>query len=153
MPKTNKSRKELFEEKFIPEPNSGCWLWEGSLNSSGYGSFCIGEKETSLAHRFSYQTYRGEIPDDKCVLHRCDNRICVNPDHLWIGTNLDNVLDREAKGRGATIGERNPNSIITENAARHIKAGVLSREQYAKKYGIHETTVRHIQQGRRWAHA
>lgn len=76
-----------------------CWLWQGALDISGYGRFwCHGNDFKS--HRFAWILARGEIPDGMCVLHRCDNPQCVNPDHLFLGTNADNTRDMLEKGRG-----------------------------------------------------
>jgi hypothetical protein len=88
-----------FQEKFIPEPNSGCWLWMGAVVPDGYGSFGISTKQTMKAHRVSWLLYRGAIPPQTHVLHHCDTRCCVNPDHLFLGDNAANVADRVAKGR------------------------------------------------------
>lgn len=88
---------ERFEAKFIPEPNSGCWLWMASENGRGYGQFSVGGKPCK-AYRFSYEQYRGTIPSDLTVDHLCRNRLCVNPDHLELVTNRTNVL----RGAGHT---------------------------------------------------
>lgn len=86
----------------IPEPNSGCWLWTGTLKKPvrglGYGHFRVSGK-TKVAHRVSWEIFRGPIPDGLCVCHKCDVSICVNPDHLFLGTRLDNIEDMVAKGR------------------------------------------------------
>lgn len=103
-----KLRRPLFErfnEKWIPEPNSGCWLWTASTNPiSGYGVIGVSSEKTKPAHRVSWELYRGPIPagvghHGTCVLHKCDNRACVNPDHLFLGSNKDNVHDCMRKGR------------------------------------------------------
>jgi len=97
MSKINKTSKQRFEEKFIPVPESGCWLWTAGLNKSGYGLFYLNWAMT--AHRASYALYKGEIPDGLYVLHKCDVKCCVNPDHLFIGTHSDNMKDYADKRR------------------------------------------------------
>lgn len=87
----------------IPEPNSGCWLWIGSLKKGGYGQiggFNKSGKRTMLsAHKASYLAFNGDVPDGLIVRHTCDNRICVNPDHLVVGTQKDNFNDMVERGR------------------------------------------------------
>lgn len=87
----------LHEEKWIPEPNSGCWLWIASVNNDGYGFFGMGGR-TMSAHRASWILHRGAIPKGKYVLHKCDVRQCVNPDHLYLGTQFDNMRDASIRG-------------------------------------------------------
>lgn len=91
---------DRFEAKYIPEPNSGCWIWTGAPQRTRgrYGSFNYFGKPTP-AHRVSWLLYRGEIPLGLYVLHRCDNGFCVNPDHLFLGTQQDNMDDMTKKGR------------------------------------------------------
>ena len=79
-------------------PWSGCWIWLKSLNNGGYGTVAVKGK-SKFAHRFSWEFYRGPIPSGKNVLHRCDIPSCVNPDHLFIGSQTDNHLDSQTKGR------------------------------------------------------
>jgi len=93
-------------DRSIPEPNSGCWLWLGAptKKKNGYGVVCGGTAKYGTywhvpAHRYSYMVFRGPIPEGMCVLHKCDNGLCVNPDHLWIGTQKDNMHDCVRKGR------------------------------------------------------
>lgn len=88
-----------FNERFLRniKKTKACWNWIGKLNNSGYGS--IKKGRTSGAHRISYEIRNGPIPKGYYVLHKCDNRICVNPDHLWIGTQSDNMIDCQKKGR------------------------------------------------------
>lgn len=103
-----KSLRERFENKYVPEPNTGCWLWLSTINSSGYGEFWANgswrEDGTRIppvrAHRFSYEFFRGPIPEGLQIDHRCRTRSCVNPDHLEPVTNQENVR------RGWASGER-----------------------------------------------
>lgn len=90
-----------FEASYIPEPNSGCWLWVASLQSSGdkdgRGAICVDGK-SRFAHRVSYELHKGPIPASRYICHRCNNTLCVNPDHLYAGTQKDNVRDMIAAG-------------------------------------------------------
>lgn len=92
---------DRFMDKIEPEPNSGCWLWTAAVSRLGYGTFrgeSVYDPERK-AHRHSWKLFRGRIPDGLHVLHKCDVRCCVNPDHLWLGTQGDNVRDCFRKGR------------------------------------------------------
>lgn len=91
--------QQRFEDKFVPDPNSGCWLWTASVGGGGYGKFGGKGRTPQDAHRASWQMYRGEIPAGLMVLHRCDVRCCVNPNHLFLGTAKENTHDMMAKGR------------------------------------------------------
>ena len=93
---------EVFESKFTPEPNSGCWLWMESDCGMGYGTFHWRGGRTK-AHRVSYEMYVGHVPNGIHVLHRCDNPACVNPEHLFLGTHQDNMTDKKEKGRASRM--------------------------------------------------
>lgn len=80
-----------FERYYVPEPNCGCWLWTGGLQSSGYGHFITYDKSERSAHRFSYKTYVGPIPEGLTIDHKCNVKICVNPEHLQVMTLSNNV--------------------------------------------------------------
>lgn len=83
------------------ERSAGCWLWTAGCQSNGYGTFQVAVGDRRLAHRYSWSVHHGEIPAGLNVLHRCDTPACVRPDHLFLGTQKDNVADMRAKGRGA----------------------------------------------------
>jgi hypothetical protein len=95
---------ERFFTKVSREDTIACWDWTGAINSAGYGSMLVGSRSdgsrtTMLSHRISWEIHHGPILDGLHVLHHCDRRQCVNPDHLFLGTNKDNMADRDAKGR------------------------------------------------------
>jgi hypothetical protein len=130
----------------------GCWEWTGAI-SEGYGQFWF-RGRVRRAHRAAYILFRGEIPEGAHVLHRCDNRACVNPDHLFLGTNLDNILDRVAKGRSLPMrGSANGRARLNEEDVGKIKrllsAGVGAPE-VAQRYGVAHATIHCIQTGRNW---
>ena len=92
-----KTAKERFDEKWEPVTESGCWIWTAYVMPNNYGYFYMGE--IKRAHRASWIIHKGPIPDGMYVLHKCDIRECVNPDHLFIGTQKDNMGDRDRKNR------------------------------------------------------
>jgi hypothetical protein len=95
------TKEQIFAKHCVPIELEKCWEWQGYLNESGYGFTRIGGRggKAWLAHRLSWEIHNGQIPDGLHVLHKCDNPKCVNPNHLFLGTNLDNILDRVKKGR------------------------------------------------------
>ena len=90
--------KDRFDACWMPEPNTGCWLWLAAVTGNGYGKIRDQMRNRS-AHRVAYKLYCGPIPDGLCVRHICDVSICVNPDHLLVGTHHENVMDRVYRGR------------------------------------------------------
>lgn len=143
---------EEFEKRWIPEPNSGCWLWLGTYNFYGYGLFHSRGKQRG-AHRFSWEFYRGPIPEGMHVLHHCDNPSCVNPDHLFIGTHQDNMADKTAKGRTNPLrGEECKSTKLTNEDALNIFNSKLSVPELSKAYGTSHTTIYTIRRGESWKH-
>lgn len=144
--------RSRFEAKFIPEPNSGCWLWTAAVTGSGYGCFWIAPRPIS-AHRASWLIYREHILADDWVLHRCDNPLCVNPHHLFLGDAAANVHDKFAKGREAdTRGEENGRALLTNGNVFAILADPRPHREIAASYGISTGPVANIKAGKSWLH-
>lgn len=139
-----------FEKHFIPEPNGGCWLWTASVLPTGYGRFSVGG-ESRRAHRVAWNIYHGPIPPDLCVLHKCDVRCCVNPDHLFLGTHSENALDMFAKGRGhRRDGEHHPRAKLTWEDISHIRNCNAPSRQIARAYEVAHTTINYLKLGKTW---
>lgn len=149
-PKKAKPILERFEALYIPEPTSGCWLWLGSVDRRGYGYFKVKPK-TAKAHRFSYEFHNSEIPLGMFVCHRCDVPGCVNPDHLFLGTALDNAQDRNTKGRQMK-GVKSHSAKISDNNVIDIRADSRHVSEIAIQYGVSETQIYRIKNQSRWKH-
>jgi hypothetical protein len=138
-----------FAESYIPEPNTGCWLWTRGCSADGYGT----GNRSQYAHRWSYELANGPIPAGMYVLHRCDTPACVNPGHLFLGTALDNMRDMIAKGRARpSTGERHGHAKLSAGQVTEMRAlyPSLSKEKLAKRFGVTATQVRNIVSGRHW---
>lgn len=148
-----------------------CWEWKGGVNKDGYGNFEANGFATG-AHRFAYRHFVGPVPHGMSVLHHCDNRPCCNPKHLWLGTQLDNVLDMERKGRADhPSGERSgkhtkPESTLRGSAIgtsrlkepdvlqirKRFACGEANQPQLAAKFGVTQTCISMIVLRKAWKH-
>ena len=143
---------ERFEDCISPEPNSGCWLWDGGRSKGQRGYYRIDfNGRTMLVHRFAYERYRGPVPSGLIVCHHCDVRCCVNPDHLFLGEPVDNTADMIRKGR-MPRGERRGHAKLTDEQAAAIKASPLSSRLIAAQYGVGSSTIRKLRRGKTWTH-
>lgn len=148
-------RRKLLKRICVNEL-TGCWDWTGPvLKKSRYGRMSVYMIPT-LVHRLSWLLHRGEIPNGLFVLHTCDNRVCCNPEHLFLGTNQDNMNDMKSKGRQKTYrGEQNGHAVITNDQAREIKSRGRSGEELRQLCAdfpmISETGIRDIISGKSWA--
>jgi len=152
---------ERLLAKSEPEPMSGCWLWTGA-RANGYGALRV-NMAMMKAHRGAWVVWRGAIPEDRCVLHRCDTPACINPDHLFLGTHDDNAKDRNRKGRQSPHcpppmpGKQNPNALLTDADVRAIRAAPMRGRRQAEAlgnlYGISWSNVYRVRQGYAWIHA
>ena len=138
----------LFD-RCSPEPNSGCWIWLGAMESGGYGSVRVG-RDVMRAHRLSYRLAKGPV-EGGFVLHHCDNRLCINPDHLYLGTKLDNARDRERRGRGADRSlKNNGRAVVDPSIVAEIRASSATEKTLAQQYGIARSTVGRIRRMETW---
>lgn len=129
-----------------------CWLWTGSTRPQGYGHLRLKEKKVAIrAHRLSWMISHNEDPGELFVLHLCNNRACVRPSHLTLGTHADNMLYMSQCGR-AYQGKRNHFAKLDGEKAMEIFLAEGSDEVVAKKYGVHPTTVHYIRIKREWKH-
>jgi hypothetical protein len=132
-------------KNYVPEPNTGCWLWLRGLNSDGYACVRI-EGKSHRVHRLVWEIFKGPIPPDRRVCHRCDVRSCVNPDHLFLGTDKDNYDDMVAKGRKAKF-DYLAYSPLTWDDAKEIRAAKqegVSHHVLAKRFNVCIATISNV---------
>lgn len=146
--------QERFQ-KWVKPDQSGCHVWTASCTRDGYGKIMIARKEKK-AHRVAYEQVHGPIPEGFSVLHRCDNPPCVNPAHLFLGTQLDNVRDMHSKGRDRKArGESQHCAVLTADQIREIRnrcaAGELQKD-LAPEFGVGRGQIGYIVRRESWRH-
>lgn len=142
--------EQIRFEKFIYYSLDGCWYWTGAIGTKGYGRFNY-KGNNRIAHRISYIIYNNEDPGDMLVCHSCDNRLCVNPDHLWLGTDSLNMQDMWNKNRHVV----RKSSRLCEDDVREIRSGKYKgvyQYDIAKEYGTVQSVISAILLRKTWKH-
>jgi hypothetical protein len=138
-----------FERKCERIPMAGCWIWLGTVSNMGHGRFMNGDGEVVGAHRVSYELFVGPIPDGAFICHKCDVPSCVNPSHLFAGTQADNMRDCAAKGRRAR-GRKHHWAVLTDEQVRAIRLDRRMGKEIGPEYGVTAACVWAIKRGDRW---
>lgn len=142
----------------MTEKVGDCWEWQGAMRG-GYGRLVIGSRADGTrrfvsAHRFSYETFIGVVPEGLYVCHRCDNRKCVNPEHLFAGSHQENIDDREAKGRNNHVtGENVGTAKLSIELLRDVRSMHAHGESFrsiARSLGLHHSTISRAVKGITW---
>jgi hypothetical protein len=145
--------QQRIEQRVLRIPEAGCWVWMGATQVRGYGEI-VSSNRKYLAHRASYEAFVGKIPKGMNVCHACDNVACVNPNHLFLGTQKQNLQDMVGKGR-STRGEKNPSAKLTEEKVKSIKHGFADGKtdsELAGQFNIVRQTVNNIRHNKRWSY-
>lgn len=143
---------EAFWSRVRIADDASCWPWTGPKTDRGYGVYAPLPGVLLRTHRVAYALHNGSIDDELMVCHRCDNPICCNPHHLFLGTGSDNMRDMVAKGRNKPIsGEKNPVSRLTAEQARAIYLDERTNRQIANDYGISSALASLIRRKKIWA--
>ena len=153
-----KWQKEYYESSFESrfwsnvEKTDSCWNWTGGKTARGYG-VCRKQRKKITAHRIAFFMHNPSVSQDLCVLHKCDNRLCVNPDHLFAGTQLDNVRDRDEKNRQIK-GEQSIHAKLTNADVCRIKEllPLLTLGELATMFNVSKFSISSIKNGRTWKH-
>lgn len=137
------------------QKTSDCWEWKAALTTSGYGKMCFGDKgaaKVEFAHRISYQIHYGEDPKELYVCHHCDNRLCVRPSHLFLGTAHENLQDCWNKKRRDAALEKNPNAKLTAKNVRKIRSllGKHMQKDIAVMFNVSKQMISEISRNNFW---
>lgn len=145
-----KDNKLYLESKVERITESGCWIWLHSLTSEGYGQSWRKPVNENYAHRLTWKTFKGPIPDDMFVCHYCDIKSCCNPAHLFLGSSDDNIQDMINKDRNPK-GKLHGMAKLTEEQVKAIRADARTNKNISKEYSISVTHVHRIKKHKSWA--
>lgn len=156
-------RRAAYLDNYIPEPNTGCWLWLGKTNRRGYGACGYNLFGQELAHRAFYVHHVGPIPLGLLLRHKCDTRPCVNPDHLIPGTQAENMADMVRNNNRLRAlglytaharmpGEAHPNAKLNDELVALIRSSLESDRALARTIGVNPGTIGKVRRGESWAH-
>lgn len=146
-----KTNAEKIWDNCMPEPNSGCWIWLGTLCKNGYAQLATTKGKTERAARVSYTVNIGPIPVGKIICHTCDNRACINPDHIYAGTHATNGADAVRRGR-TLMGELNHSARLRFADIPNIRADGRHQQTIADEYGVARSTISAIKRRAIWRH-
>ena len=153
-PFTPEEARESFMSRYTID-HGGCWIWTGCRAGNGYGALKVNQRQYG-AHQYAYLLFRGPLSDGAMVCHHCDNPLCVNPQHLFLGTALDNVRDMFSKGRqpirrGSAACSKLNESQVLEIRDLAGRPGIKTAE-LAKRFGVKPATIRAVIRKRNWRH-
>lgn len=155
--------EERFSQSYIPVPESGCWIWIANTRPNGYGAIKVNGKATP-AHRYSWSLINGDIKDGLVICHKCDTKLCVNPDHLFAGTHQQNIDDMVSKNRQSKgdrhsqsiktrrRGEMNHRSVLTNESVVKIRSDCRPQRKIAADYGVSQALISAIKLYKTWSH-
>jgi hypothetical protein len=163
-----KFEKQPLQERWINSymisPITGCWVWTRDVAKVGYGRICV-DGVRHYTHRFAWTMAYGPIPEGMCVCHACDNKRCVNPEHLWLGTDAENMADKLKKGRQsrgesrretmrrvARRGETHADAKLTGEQVLEIRASDATNRDLAKEFGVSTSCIYAIKARINWKH-
>lgn len=146
--------EQRFRRHFVERGEDECWLWIGGTQEDGYGRIGVGGRTNKkiAAHRLSWELRNGPIPDGLHCLHSCDNPPCVNPKHLFLGTNLENMRDRDRKGRCKATGIPGAHAKLSQDQVIEIRKRLDTQGNLARKYGVSKGAISSIWSGKNWKH-
>lgn len=149
----NTLNKQLILDRIVVDPVTGCWNWQCDKDDKGYGRVRTGNRNQLKAHRVAWSLWNGEIPSGINCCHKCDNPSCVNPDHLFLGTDLENNHDMISKGRNVVLkGERHGMHKLTAEQVVEIRASTGTLMTVASRYGVSFSTIALIKTRKTWKH-